>query len=265
MNGYAGGASAVFPDRALESGTRQLDTAQRWRSRLFPAGGLLWAAREASGLELVAHGDPRGIAACHGDTGRGSFEIWHRGRSIVVDGGMPTYADGRVREHFRGHAGQNVVAIDGLAPSLLHDQVPDVPRWYWAGSEGQWLVDETSATFEWRGFGRARPGLTWSRTWHWCDAELVVEDRVHGCQAEIDVSAYLHLGVPGWGSPAPGRFTSPGASIRYAGPESLAPRLIEAPISPDYGIIEQAQAIELSGRAWAPVSWRWIVSVEAGV
>lgn len=257
--GYAAGASAFFRERASESPAAPSAAAdQGWQSRFFPSGGLLFAVHPNSSLELAAHGDPRPASACHGDAGRGSFEIWFRGRPIVVDGGMPTYRPGDVRESFRGAAGQNVVSIDDLAPALLQDQARDLPRWYVDSLEGgAWQMDSSGATFTWHGFRRRRPGLTWIRTFRWSGARLDIEDRLEGWTGQARVEARVHFGERGWAHPAHELFTIDGCRARLVAPPDWPIALVEMAHAFDYGVLAEGQGIRMSGPLQLPASWSW--------
>ena len=265
-SGYAAGGSAGFRDVAFEGAAPSgVPPLPGWQTRLFPRGGYLLASGPGISLELAAHGDPRPGGACHGDAGRGSFEIWFRGRPIVVDGGMPTYQPGELRDRFRGAAGQNVVSIDGLSPALLQDQARDLPRWYVDSLEGgAWRSDSTSATFTWNGFRRHRPGLTWVRTFRWSGSGLRVEDRLEGWVGHAEVEAFLHFGARGWMHPSKGLFTIEGCRVRLASPDELAADLEEMAHATDYGVLVNGQGIRMSGQLKLPATWSWSFDFESG-
>jgi hypothetical protein len=258
--GYAAGASALFREA---SAARPPEPARAsrphgWTSTLFASGGLLLAAHEGIGLELVVHGDPRPASASHGDAGRGSFEIWYRGRPIVADGGVPTYEPGELRDAFRGAEGQSVVAIDGLAPVLLQDQVRDLPRWYVDSLEGGlWRTESNGATFEWRGFRRHRPGLTWVREFRWSGPRLEIRDRLEGRAADAHVEARVRFGETGWRNPAPGLFVTAGCRARLDGPPDGSVDLTGMRRATDYGVLIEGQGVRMSGTLRLPSSWTW--------
>lgn len=264
--GYAAGASAFFREPASESPT--VSSAPRvpgWKSSFFPSGGLLFAAHPSMSLELAAHGDPRPASSCHGDAGRGGFEIWFRGRPIVVDGGMPTYRPGDVRESFRGAAGQNVVSIDDLAPALLLDQARDLPRWYVDSLEGGgWEVDSSSATFSWHGFRRRHPGLTWIRTFRWSGKRLDIQDRLEGWTGQAKVEARVHFGERGWEHPAHDLFTIDGCRVRLVAPRDWPIALVEMARATDYGVLVSGQGVRMSGRLKLPASLSWTFEFDSG-
>ena len=263
--GYAAGASALFPEPSAgnpaDSPAEVRACGPRSQVELFRSGGILWVRDNLAGAELIAHGDPRPESRCHGDVGRGSFEIWYRGVQVVIDGGMPTYEAGAERNYFRGPDGQNAVALDRLAPSLLTDEIPDLPRWYvGALGGGSWILGPSSATFEWRGFERHRPGLVWRRIWAWNEDEYTITDRIHGPPDEVTVVANLHLAGQSW-RPAGSSYRGRIATVRYEGPPVLRHALIAAPVSPEYGVTRQGHAIRLQGQARPPFEWRWTVSL----
>jgi hypothetical protein len=276
-NGYAGGASALArdaspagraggeahaPTRLRESGhAGPAPIASRpegWTVWLFRTGGLLVALHPARDLELAAHGDPRPHTACHGDTGRGTYEIWHRGRRVVVDGGVPTYEPCALRDRFHGAEGQNVVAVDHIAPAVLPHAGELLPSWYVESiAGGTWQADAWSATFTWRGFGRCHPGLLWRRTWRWSDDEIIVEDALEGWSGDAFVETWLHFGEPVWRAGAGGTVFGPGCTVRYAGPPAFTPALGSMRHCTDYGAVVEAQGLHARARMRLPASWRY--------
>jgi hypothetical protein len=263
---YAAGANAYFRNRAVKVPESFPQTpVSGWTSRLFPSGGFLFAVNPTLGLELAVHGDPRPTSFCHGDSGRGSFEIWFRGRPIVVDGGIPTYEPGELRHSFRGAGGQNVIALDDLAPVILFDEARALPRWYVDSLEGgTWQLDSAGAMFSWRGFRRYRPGLTWIRSWRWSGARLTIEDRVEGWTGEARVEARLHLGERGWSHRSRSLFTIDGCEVQVAAPAGLEVALVEMPHATDYGVMATGQGIQLSGKLALPTSWSWWLECDSG-
>lgn len=256
--GYAAGASALFREASVAGPAARAPRADGWRSTLFTSGGFLLATHAGIDLELSAHGDPRPASAAHGDAGRGAFEIWYRGRPIVADGGVPTYERGELRDEFRGAAGQSVVAIDGLAPALLRDQVRDLPRWYVDSLEGGvWRTESNGATFEWRGFRRHRPGLTWVREFRWTGPRLEIRDRLEGWAADARVEARVRFGETGWRNPAPGLFTTAGCRARLDGPPDWSVELTDMQRATDYGVLIESQGVRMSGPLRLPSSWTW--------
>jgi uncharacterized heparinase superfamily protein len=91
-----------------------------------PAGPEGWALeaagyfgrRDESGGYLVFDAGPIGPdhQPGHGHADTLSFELSHRGRRVVTDTGVFTYAPGQVRQYDRGTAAHNTIEIDG------HDQ-----------------------------------------------------------------------------------------------------------------------------------------------
>jgi hypothetical protein len=255
--GYAAGASAFFRERR-EMSQRPDGASGDWRVTLFPEGGLLFAENAELGVEVSAHGDPRPATACHGDTGRGSFEIWFRGRRVVVDGGVPTYDPGPVRQQFRGAAGQNVVAIGGVGPAILADDAQALPPWYVdSNGPGMWRLDTAKACFTWRGFGRCRPGLAWTRSWQWSGNRVAVEDRLTGWAGTARVEAWLHFGEQGWRALSRETFGTTGCMLRVEAPAGLAAALVRMPHATDYGVVIDGQGIYLRGRVALPSVWSW--------
>jgi hypothetical protein len=219
---------------------------------------LLFVENKEFGLELTAHGDPRQKSMGHDDTGRGSFEIWFKGRRMVVDGGMPTYQAGVLRDNFQSAAGQNVIAIEGLPPTVLLDESRQLPGWYINSfGGGSWQTDSSTATFTWSGFERYRPGLTWVRSWHWKDNLLTVEDKLEGWQGRANVEGWLHFGESAWCVPSDGVFATSGCRLQLVVPLGLTSTLVKLPHATDYGVVVDSQGVYLSGQLQLPVVWSW--------
>jgi heparinase II/III-like protein len=225
---------------------------------------LFFLEHPALGLEVAAHGDPREATASHGDAGRGSFEIWFRGRPVVVDGGVPTYRAGDQRRHFRSAAGQNVIAVDGVGPAILPEEAPQLPRWYReSGGGGTWEQDAATARFIWRGFRRHRTGLTWTRMWHWSGSVVAIEDRLDGSAGPAQIQAWLHFGEPGWRAATRDRFSITGCTLRLDGPPTLSAKLVSMPHATDYGVVVDGEGILLRGRVALPAVWKWSFEFDA--
>ncbi len=265
-DGYAGGASAFFSDQRIALPEISLPSSESgWHSSLFPRGGLLFVENKELGIELTAHGDPRKNSTGHGDTGRGSFEIWFKGRRIVVDGGIPTYQPGVMRENFRGAAGQNGIAIDGLSPTVLLEESRQLPGWYVDSiGGGIWHIDSTTASFIWSGFERHRSGLKWVRTWRWKDNILTIEDKLEGWQGRAKVEGWLHFGESDWQISPSGVFTTVGCQLQSASPLGLTSTLVKMPHAADYGVIVDSQGIYISGHIQFPVIWSWRFEFDSG-
>lgn len=255
--GYAGGASALFADVG-EQEVMADEFDRDWALHLYREGGLLWARSSKLGVELAAHGDPRPEVACHGDTGRGTFEIWRSGRPLVVDGGMPTYEGGPVRAHFLGVWGQNTIVVNGLSPCVLRHAAADLPTWYVAGLDGgDWHVSESEARFVWHGFSRGRAGLTWTRRWILGSDSICVEDRLDGAPGAVHIGSALHLAGSGWCRTDRDCMSCDAVALRYSGPGALRMSVQELPYSTNYGVLEQASGVVLEGRLPLPAVWAW--------
>jgi hypothetical protein len=208
---------------------------------------------------LTAHGDIRKTALGHGDTGRGSFEIWWAGRKIVVDGGVPAYSLSTKEKDSRGPSGQNVIAVEGIAPSLLHYQMDVFPRWYRElNGPGSWDKGESYATYTWQGFGRLRRDLRWTRMWQWQENRITITDRLAGAGGRLQLDAFMHFGENGWSMNGIGNVSSRGCTLNIHGSERVNIELQNMPYSPEYGVmIAHAQGILISSRVRLPFELNW--------
>lgn len=265
-DGYGGGASAFFKrhNRLSAARRKKTDPDQLWESELFPSGGFLFARHKSGDIELTAHGDLRTDIYGHGDSGRGSFEIWWAGRRIVVDGGVPTYSLDGTGIYFRGPAGQNVITIDGIAPSLVHYESDRFPEWYTSlNGPGEWDHGESYASYTWMGFGRYRLGLRWVRTWRWGDTSIKITDHLEGWNGTVDVRGYLHFGEDGWHAAASRYFRNTQCALRITSRQEVRVELITMPHAPEYGVVcDRAQGITVFSKAKLPFEMEWTFEFE---
>ncbi len=263
FDGYAAGANSFFKSRydrsiPLDDSKSRKDN-DDWNSDFFPNGGLLFARHNKYNLELIAHGDPGLHGAGHGDTGRGSFEIWMKGHRVVVDGGVPTYLMDDKCKEFRGYKGQNGIAINGIAPSLLHYEATDLPDWYCSkGQRGHWTENESSATFTWYGFMRHQEGLTWNRTWTWSENRINIIDSITGWAGKASVEGIVHFGENGWQLISPNHVRNSYSDLTVKASSNFNLSLDPLCHSSDYGILKTEQGLLLKmDHVQLPVSITW--------
>ncbi len=250
--GYAAGA----PQYAARPLPPRVEPTE-WHVAHLPHAGLLHACRGQT--ELIAHGDPRPHTAIHADAGRGSFEVWHRGAQLIVDGGVPTYAIGSQRARFRSAEGQNTIAIDTFDPAVIDRD--DLPTWYGEGAGGAWELGERQATFRWHGFERRHPGLVWSRIWRWGDGALSIEDVLAGSIHRLSIRAILRGGDARWREHG-GSFCHEGVRLTIDAPQEIRIARVPMERATDYGVLMPTVGFVLSGVASPPIRWRWNLELE---
>ncbi len=87
--------------------------------RFYPQGGFMFLRSSDGAVELTVHADPRPEARAHGDSGRGSFELWWRGQMIVREPGSILSSSNPRSSWSRSGSAQNVTCLNGLGPEFL--------------------------------------------------------------------------------------------------------------------------------------------------
>ena len=235
-----------------------------WRTRLYPAGGFAFLRSKDCATELAVHGDPRPEAGPHGDSGRGSFELWRLGQVIIREPGCflsPTNSRSR---WYRSAEAQNITCIDGLAPTVSREDQQLLPDWYWRES-GTWEELPDSRLRFCNQFRRVRRDLQVSRTWS-CDdnGSLLFEEELTG-SGVVSFTSRIFLGEGHWGPlresaayqwqierQGVGEQT---AHILIHLPHGVTPSIEHSSVTPEYGVEEPAQVISLTGSPQVPLRW----------
>jgi hypothetical protein len=258
--GYAGGASLSTKLVAASYRKKPLKLASEsnWYYSFFNDSGFLFARNNRMNLELTAMGYPRKELHGHCDTGRGSYEIWWKGRHIVVDGGIPEYGLTPKAVSFKGPQGQNCISVDGLSPTLLGYEAEQLPKWYTKLQElGEWKVSSGKAIFKWYGFYRYKHGLIWRRTWTWDDHTITVLDKISGIKGRKNIKAYLHFGEKNWAISNKGSIEGENCNLHIKTSGHAKIELKKMQHSPNYGVIRDSLGVIVSGKVRLPFELEW--------
>ena len=233
---------------------------------LFPKGGFVLLRSVSLDAELVAHGDERGNAGTHGDTGSGSYELWWKGNVLVREpGSFFNPADAR-SAFYHSAQGQNVTTIDALAPALTKEDARFLARWYWPQG-GTWKQSSYSdATYECGAFSRLDDSLSLTRRWRFeASDKLIFEEAIEGNKA-ITFESRVCLGDAIWKVSEDSynkgiwRFAwnsedGSCAWMTVSVPKAVNVRLQPCKFLPEYGVEKDGVSLVLSGFLPLPFSW----------
>lgn len=234
--------------------------------RLYSQGGYAFL-RGAGPTEVAVHGDPGAESRAHGDAGRGSFEIWRRGRVIVREpGSFLNQRDPKSLWYRSSHA-QNVTRIDGLGPGIDWHAREPLPSWYFCKG-GEWSFTRAGALrFDCYAYKRHRSDVTLSREWSVGEAPSSVrfEESIRGA-GSVSLQSRLFLGDLDWNellwdgrsrTAVLKRAFEDGsrAEIVLVLPDGITPALLERKYMPEYGIERPCRVIALEGTCSLPCSW----------
>ncbi len=230
----------------------------------YPQGGFMFLRSCDEAMELAVHADPRAEARAHGDSGRGSFELWWRGQVIVREPGSILSSSNPRSTWSRSGAAQNVTCLNGLAPGVTAEDRSGLPATY-AAQGGVWQIcDGRALQFRWDGFERIRQGIVLLRTWELNEAEdLSFEERIDG-SGKAHFQSRFCLGDGEWR-------LALSASENAVGLNSVLPdgsavniqlnlplrggTLVDGWYLPEFGVERQAQVLVLSGNVRLPIRW----------
>ena len=233
---------------------------------LFPKGGFVMLRSASLDAELVAHGDERGSAGTHGDTGSGSYELWWKGNILVREpGSFFNPADAR-SAFYHSAQGQNVTTIDALSPALTKEDARFLARWYWPQG-GTWKESSCSqATYECGAFSRLDDSLSLTRQWRFEGSDkLIFEETIEGNKA-IVFESRVCLGDATWkvseesynkGIWCFGWNSEDGSSawMTVSVPKAVNVRLQPCKFLPEYGVEKDGRSLVLGGFLQLPFSW----------
>ncbi len=229
---------------------------------LYPNGG--FAFLRWGGVEVAVHGDPRNEAAAHGDSSRGSFEIWRQGQVLIREAGSFCESNATSRYYRSGRA-HNITCLNGLSPAVGTDESVYMRPWYRAHG-GTWASSERRLRFVWDGFRRLQSDIALQREW-WFeeDGNLEFEEQIEG-SGEVGFESRICLGEASWKtlSSFAGGIESfecrsqdhSIASMTVAAPPHVKLTVKPFRFVPEYGIFSRGRVIVLEGRVQLPLKWR---------
>jgi hypothetical protein len=232
----------------------------------YPQGGFMFLRSMDKAMELAVHADPRPGAWAHGDSGRGSFELWWRGHIIVREPGSILSSSNSRSAWSRSGLAQNVTCLNGLAPGVTAEDRNFLPSSYGIQG-GAWVqCPNREITFRWDGFQRIRRGIVLWRTWHVDGADnLFFEERIDG-SGEVQFHSRLCLGDGGrW--ELIHRDSESGSELQWISldgsvvsvqlnlPTGVNETLATGWCLPEFGMEQQAPVLVLSGNVRLPVRW----------
>jgi hypothetical protein len=235
------------------------------RMRLYANGGFAFLRSDSGETEVAVQASPRAKAGAHGDSGRGSFEVWHQGRVIVREPGCYLGPAGSRAGWYRSAEAQNVTSVEGLAPAVLLDEQRRMAEWYWA-DEGAWrYVDGQTLEFESGAFGRVRRDLRVRRRWSLDEAGEFVFEEVLSGRGELGLRSRVFLGDGRWVAQRderggqwvlrPAAEDGPALRLVLSLPEGAAAEVVDAQFTPEYGIEHPAQVLIWTGKLQLPCRW----------
>jgi hypothetical protein len=239
----------------------------------YPDGGFMFLKSPDRSAEVVVHMDPSSISRGHGDSGRGSFELWWMGQVIVREPGSILSSSNDLSAWSKSGKAQNVTCLNGLAPGVTLEDRRFLPASY-ANDGGAWTVQrETEGTLRWDGFRRLTRDVVLWRTWAFDEAgDLLLEEKIDG-KGEVQFESRLFLGDGKWKLHGYGfegevqlRWSTPeGGSLAcdLNLPHSVTPTLGKAWYFPEFGEKKLANLLVLTGNVTLPIRWtsRWQFSV----
>ena len=233
---------------------------------LFPKGGFVMLRSPALDAELVAHGDERGSAGTHGDTGSGSYELWWKGNILVREPGCFFSSSDSRSAFYHSAQGQNVTTIDALSPALTKEDARFLARWYWPQG-GIWKQSSCShATYECGAFSRLDDSLSLTRRWRFEGSDkLIFEEDIEGDKA-IVFESRVCLGDAFWKVSEESynkgiwrfEWNSEDGSCAWmtvSVPKAVNVRLQPCKFLPEYGVEKDGRSLVLSGFLPVPFSW----------
>lgn len=235
------------------------------KNSFYPQGGFMFLRSRDESLELTVHADPRAEVSAHGDSGRGSFELWWDGQVIVREPGSFLSASNPRSAWSRSGLAQNVTCLNGLAPGVTAEDRRVLPASY-AKHGGSWVAyGGRKIQFRWNGFCRIREGITLWRTWRLTAAgDLSLEEHIEG-SGKVGFESRLCLGEGRWkmvprssGRDAGLTWTgSDGSSLvaQFQLPPNVNPTMAVGSYLPEFGVEKQALVFVLGGTVNLPIKW----------
>ena len=258
-SGYSGGVGhTVDLSSLIKQKLPELKNRGGWRSNTLANSGLLFCRNDDLNLELSAFGILGPDLHGHHDAGQGSYEIWWCNRKIVVDGGVPFYGVSNEALFFKSAYGQNTIMLDGISPTPHTSDINQLPDWYTDKKmHGTWEHTDRQASYVWYGFSRYKNDLIWRRTWNWDGPVILVTDSISGAPKKVSFQSHLHFGDSEWHFRDNGCVESKGCSLIIKSSDSTDTSLTKMSHSPNYGVVEDAQGVVVSGKVSLPFELEW--------
>lgn len=227
---------------------------------LYNQGGWIFLQHNALNVQLSIHGDPRATTFCHGDSGRGSFELWWKGEVLIREPGNPAYYL-KTRHWYRSGHGQNVSCLNGLAPGISFEDQQKLPEWYYACQNGEWVQEGNAVIYYANGFKRLHPSIRSYRKWFWNDDhQLVMREHISG-DVKVNFESFLHLGDAPWHQIAKDHFECRTPTFQSIARMTLCPpsgaqvRIKQTSFAPEYGVELPGRTVVIKLPVKLPVEW----------
>lgn len=225
---------------------------------LCTAGGFAFLRSQSA--ELAVHADPNPNVEAHGDCGRGTFEYWNHGVCIIKEPGCFKGPGGPGSE-LSDPAGQNITCVDGLSPVIAAVDRSLLPAWYETGIDNL-LLYHSEICLTSRAFARVQSDMELTRTWSLdSSGNLHMKEKISGGSRAL-VTSRLHLAGSAWCVSQQGsefEFSRVDANqavlLRINLPVGWKAELIEGLVCTEYGVVQQAQVVFISGVAEFPTAW----------
>lgn len=265
----------ISPDHIIEDLQDVIDVARRrgvlpsdftraaqanGRPRVYADGGWGFVADPSGRLELVVHADPRPDPQVHSDAGKGGFELWCDGRTLIRDPGNSTYAL-HGRRYFRSAHAQNVPTLDGIGIGVSEEYARMLPSEYVAHTGAALTATARGLDLVSSSWARAFPGVRLRRTWAVpADGTWELTEAIEGPVQTRHLRSYLHLGDASvelsGASVAMLRSGPVTMRLSFTLPSGLHLRVEHVHYAPEYGVTQAGVALVVEGRCALPLQWQ---------
>ncbi len=233
---------------------------------VFRNGGFAFLRSAELNVELTAHGDSRKGVGAHGDSGRGSYELWWNGNVLVREPGSFFTGSNTNWRLYQGAEAQNVTSLDGLSPAIAKQDERFVAGWY-RPQGGSWRAStENTLEFQCHAFQRLRADITLVRTWRFIEPDtLLFEETISG-NDRVKFESRLCFGDAPW-TLTKSDDSRDTAKLRWCGtdgstvdmtirtPPRVAMKICPSTFLPEYGVERIGRTLVLSGERKLPCVW----------
>jgi Heparinase II/III-like protein len=233
---------------------------------VFRNGGFAFLRSAELKVELTAHGDSRKGVGAHGDSGRGSYELWWNGNVLVREPGSFFSGSNANWRLYQGAEAQNVTSLDGLSPAISKQDERFVAGWY-RPLGGNWRISTGNALeFRCDAFQRLRADITLVRTWRLVEPDTLFFEEVISGNDHVKFESRICLGDTPWtlmtsddsGDLGKLRWCgSDGATVDMTirTPPQLAMTIRPCTFLPEYGVERNGRTLVVSGEQKLPCVW----------